>query len=324
MTRQPAGVGLRLGAALAALLCGAAAVLLVADLLRKTPGPSGGGTAAPATSAAPAPAASAVTPSFPAPPPDAVVFGRQAGDDAVGLAARPGAAGTVLQVSVVGPGGGGVSGLSVVLEPSAARPVEAQPCGAGCYRGTTPGTPRAVTVLIGEGTARALSFVLPRPWPPPGAAALVARAGRVWRRLRTLVSHERLASNPRNAVTTRWRYVAPSGFAYDIAGGASAVVIGARRWDRGSPKARWRPSAQDPPLPQPVPPWTAVRDAHVVGSGPGTWRVTFFDPGLTAWFALVLDRATMRTLDLHMVTTAHFMHDVYGPFNTSVRLRPPA
>jgi len=320
MTRLPAGVGLRLGATLAALLCGAAAVLLVANLLRKTPGPSA--AAAPAAPSIPAPPAN--TPSFPAPPTGAVVFARQHGDNALALAALPETGHTSLQVSIVGQTGTGVSGLAVVLEPDTGRPVEARSCGPGCYRATTPGTPHSVTVLIGEGNARALTFALPRPWPPRVATGLVAHAGRVWRSLHTLVSHERLASNPRNAVRTLWRYVAPAGFAYDIAGGPSGVVIGNRRWDRESPQASWRRSSQDPLLPQPVPPWTAVRNAYLVGSDSRTWRVTFFDPRLTAWFALVLDRATLRTIDLHMTTTAHFMHDVYGPFNTSVRLRPPA
>jgi hypothetical protein len=145
----------------------------------------------------------------------------------------------------------------------------------------------------------------------------------VWRSLRTLVSHERLASGARSAVTTSWRYVAPSSFAYDIAGGPSAVVIGDRRWDRGSPAGGWRRSAQDPPLRQPVPPWTAVRNAYLVDSTGSAWRVTFFDPSLTAWFAITLDRSTLRTLDLRMTTTAHFMHDVYGPFNSRLRLEPP-
>jgi hypothetical protein len=46
-------------------------------------------------------------------------------------------------------------------------------------------------------------------------------------------------------------------------------------------------------------------------------------PETPAWFTVVLDRQTLRTLDLRMITTAHFMHDVYGPFNQPFRLRPP-
>jgi hypothetical protein len=57
--------------------------------------------------------------------------------------------------------------------------------------------------------------------------------------------------------------------------------------------------------------------------GDRAWRITFFDPRTPAWFTVVLDKKTLRTLDLRMVTTAHFMHDVYGPFNQPVQLRAP-
>jgi hypothetical protein len=76
-----------------------------------------------------------------------------------------------------------------------------------------------------------------------------------------------------------------------------------------------------------VPLWSAVRDAHVVGSGivggRPVWRVTFFDPRTPAWFSIALDKQTIRTLELRMVATAHFMHHVYGPFNEPLRLEPP-
>ena len=31
----------------------------------------------------------------------------------------------------------------------------------------------------------------------------------------------------------------------------------------------------------------------------------------------------MHTLDLHMTATAHFMHEVYGPFDSPLRIVPP-
>ena len=152
-------------------------------------------------------------------------------------------------ISVVGQAGTGVSGLTIVLEPSTGRPLATQPCGAGPYRATASGSPKRVsTVLVGEGIAHATTFDL-APASPLSAAALVARAGRVWRSLHALVSRERLASNAHNAITTLWRYAAPSGFSYDIAGGASGVVIGTRRWDRTTPRARWVRGEQNPALP---------------------------------------------------------------------------
>jgi hypothetical protein len=51
--------------------------------------------------------------------------------------------------------------------------------------------------------------------------------------------------------------------------------------------------------------------------------VSFFDPKTPAWFTVVLDRQTLRTLDLRMVTTAHFMHQVYGAFDATPAIRMP-
>lgn len=62
---------------------------------------------------------------------------------------------------------------------------------------------------------------------------------------------------------------------------------------------------------------------HATVRGHRAWWVTFFDPRTLAWFTVVLDRQSLRTLELQMVTTAHFMHDVYGPFNEAQQLRPP-
>jgi hypothetical protein len=71
----------------------------------------------------------------------------------------------------------------------------------------------------------------------------------------------------------------------------------------------------------------SVTDAHVLGpvthDGRPAVRVSFFDPGSPAWFTLVLDRATQRTLDLRMVTNAHFMHDVFRAFDSTPPIVPP-
>jgi hypothetical protein len=272
---------------------------------------------------------------FPSPPSGAVVFAREDGENALALAVSPSARGRglSLQSSVVGPDGIGVSGLPVgfAVRTAAGRVVRSQgtPCGPGCYSAlATTGPPRGVTVAVGRGAQqRRFRFVLPRTWPLPDATALVRRSGRVWRRLKTLVWHERLASSPDHALRTVYRAVAPNSFSYRIAGGAQAVVIGSRRWDRTSPTGSWQRSLQQPPLRQPVPFWSDVRDAHVVGSpivrGRPAWRVTFFDPRTPAWFTVTLDKQTLRTLELRMVTTAHFMHHVYVAFNEPLKLEPP-
>jgi len=182
-----------------------------------------------------------------------------------------------------------------------------------------------VTVAVGR---RRFSFILPRPWPYPDATEIVRRSGHVWQNLRTLTWRERLASGPRNHLDTVYRAVAPNRFGYRIVGRAEAVVIGTRRWDRSSAHGSWEVSQQLPALRQPVPFWSDVRDAHVVGlptvRGHRALRITFFDPATPAWFSVVLDQRTLRTLSLQMLAAAHFMRHVYRGFNRPLKLEPPA
>jgi hypothetical protein len=342
------GAYLRLAAAFLALAAGAAAAVTVVLLLRETPGPTASGTtsAAPAAAAAPSNAAQASpatrsrstptaiatpsSPGFPAPPQGAVVFAREAGANALALAVQPEPGRLRLRASVVGPDGAGVPRLTVRLRVGDGRRAANAtgiPCGAGCYDMVLSwhGPPRRVLVRIGAGEP--VAFAMPHAWPPRKADRLLARAARVWRQLRTLVARERLASDPQHAITTLWRFVAPDRLSYSIAGGSSAVIIRDRRWDR-QPGGHWQRSAQQLLPRQPAPFWAAVTDAHILGlqqiRGRPAWRVSFFDPRTPAWFTVAIDRATLRTLELRMVTTAHFMHELYGPFNAPLQIRPPS
>jgi hypothetical protein len=165
-----------------------------------------------------------------------------------------------------------------------------------------------------------LAFALPRQAPPAGA--LVARATRVFRALRSVVIHERLASNPTSVLRTRFVMQAPDRLAYLTSAGSQAVVVGKRRWDR-TKGGRWAESAQSR-LTLPEPFWTRVADARVVGSGGGVARVTFFDPSLTAWFEIAVDRRSGRTLTTRMVAAAHFMRHRYSDFDAAPPVEPPS
>jgi hypothetical protein len=118
---------------------------------------------------------------------------------------------------------------------------------------------------------------------------------------------------------------APDRLAYQVKDGWAGIIIGARRWDR-PPGGRWTTSPQAPVV-QPVPFWVSAVDAHLLGTatvrGKPALRVSFFDPGSGAWFTVALERRTLRTLDLSMITNAHFMHDVYSSFDRSAPIRPP-
>jgi len=330
---MPAGDLTRLVAAVGALAAGIGAVAVVAVLLSRTPGPvqaaplpSAAAPAAPVTVARPP---AKVPAGFPAPPAGAVVFARADGSNVLALAAAQRGRRLLLRASVLGSQGNGVQGLEVSFTLDERSAQAAAACGAGCYQAQLPvaGRPSVVLVDVRGGAASThWRIALPRGWPPADGSALMARAARVWRSLRSLSFRERLASDSSHVVTSVWRAAAPDRIAYTVTNGDSSVVIGGRRWDR-APGGRWVASSQTAPIHQPVPFWVSVADAHVLGSarlrGHTVWRVSFFDPATPAWFEVAIDKRTLHTLELSMFTTAHFMHDVYGGFDEPAGIRPP-
>lgn len=265
-----------------------------------------------------APAVSGV----PAPPDGAVVFAREAGSNVLALGVVPRPKALLLQATLLDGNGSGVSGRRVVFSARGVNRVATR-CGAGCYRATVPlmGRPRDVVVT---GASSAPWRVALPVWPPRDGSAIMARAGRVWRALRSLAYVEHLAADPTNRQTSDWRVAAPDRVAYSIRGaGGDGIVIGNRRWDRSSSAGRWVKSQQTAPIRQPVPFWVAVSDAHVVGATATAWLVSFFDPRTPAWFEATVEKRTGRTLELRMFAAAHFMHDVYRSFNRAPAIKPP-
>jgi hypothetical protein len=121
---------------------------------------------------------------------------------------------------------------------------------------------------------------------------------------------------------------APNQVEYTIRGGAAAVVIGERRWDRDHPGAPWRRSQQLPALTVPEPAWGSVAtNAHILGKarvgGRPVWVVSFANPTTPAWFTAWIDRRTYRTLRLRMTAAAHFMFHRYLEFDRPLRIVPP-
>ena len=51
--------------------------------------------------------------------------------------------------------------------------------------------------------------------------------------------------------------------------------------------------------------------------------LSFYDPQTPAFFTIAIERATLRTLDLHMIAAAHFMHHRYTGFDAPVTIAPP-
>lgn len=287
-------------------------------------GCGGSGTLAPPTVAPAAPSPSV----FPSPPRGAVVFGREDGSHALGLAVMPGKERTGLEASIVGSQGSGVEHLRVRFQVAGvdgqSSIAVATACGPGCYRATASlARPVRVAVIIGRRSPRRLVFVLPVA--SPRAGALVDRAARVWRSLRSLIDHDTL-SDGHFTGTTVWKIVAPDRIESQTRADGDTVIIGNHRWDKPSGPGPWQESSQVP-IRQPIPDWVEAVDAHLLGTvsirGKPAWRISFFDPGTPGWFTILVDKATLHTVDVRMVATDHFMHDVYGPFNAPIHITRP-
>jgi hypothetical protein len=259
----------------------------------------------------------------PPPPAGALVLAQEAGSRAVALAVGQGAR-PRLTATVLGSSGDPASGLALSFRVGAV-PLAARSCGPGCYAASAPrGAVRRVQVVLPGG---GVTFRIPAA--PQPAAAIVARAARVFRGLRSLVYVESLRSSPKTGLLTTWRLKAPNEVTYNIRRGASAVIIGRTRWDRDSPGAPWRRSQQIPALDVPQPTWGDVAtNAHVLGTGlvdgRPVWIVSFANPTTPAWFTASIDRRTYRTLRLRMTAAAHFMRHRYLAFDRPVTIRPPS
>src|SRR3954471_2514818 len=254
----------------------------------------------------------------PPPPRGALVLGGEAGRRGVALAAGR----NRLTATVLSPSGGPLSGLKVSFRVGS-RVVPASPCGLGCYSAPLA---RPTHVRLRLSGSKPVTFAIPaRPRP---AAAIVARAARATRRLKSLVYEEALRSGPSGGLLQRWSMQAPNPVAHRIRGGAQAIVLGTRRWDRDRAGARWRRSQQLPALTVPLPAWGSeatnayvLRDGRV--DGRPAWVVSFANPTTPAWFTVWIDRATYRPLRLEMTAAAHFMTHRYLAFNRPLEIEPP-
>jgi hypothetical protein len=264
-------------------------------------------------------------------PAGAVVLAREEGDLAVGLAVAPRGGRLLLVATVFGQSGAGVGGLRSRFEvtTSSRQTVGAAgaPCTAGCYEATLPVAGRPTSAAVVFDRRNRVRFVLPTRWPAPSGLALVRDAEAGYARVRSLVTHERLASNPTSAVYTTYYAVAPDRLRFQIRGGVESIIIGGERWDR-QPGGSWQRSPQAPI--EPIKPyWTPlVQDARIVGSatvdGRSCWVIAFANPQTPGFFTIWLDKRNHRTLALEMTAAAHFMHHSYGPFNAPLRVEPPA
>jgi copper transport protein len=243
----------------------------------------------------------------PLPAKNMLVQAQQNGELGVALAVRPPGA----EVTVLAPDGRGVDGLNVSI-----AGMQTRSCGPGCYGAFVP-PGRTFRVSV---DGRVHVFEVPSN--PKPAAALVARATRVFRSLRSVHYVEDLASSPRNRVVADFMLEAPDRLAYRIRNGASGIIIGSRRWDR-APGADWVPSPQQP-VAQPEPIWAGpVTNAYILRTTPRDYVVSFLNPSGPAWFTFSFDRDTLLPRELRMTAAAHFMTHRYLHFNVPREIRAP-
>jgi copper transport protein len=287
-------------------------VVAVAVLVQLRPGRNT--VASPAAAASRAPRALEPSPEPPPPPAGAVVLAREAGPLAIALEAE----GHRLTAVVLSPAGGGLNGLQVRFLPSGAV---AAACGSGCY--TAPLAPgrRVVVEARGFGPVHRATFALPAR--APAADGLVRRARKVFVALPGISYDEQLASDRTHAVAARWRLEKPNRVAYSIAGGAQAIVVASRRWDRDAADRPWRASAQTPRLPQPATQWEVSTNGHILSRSSEALVVSFADPTIPAFYTLTVDPRTLRPRLLEMTAAAHFMRDRYTSFSPVREIRPP-
>jgi hypothetical protein len=173
-----------------------------------------------------------------------------------------------------------------------------------------------------DGFGPTLRHTFDLPGAAPAASQLLRRVAERYRGLDSVLFLEHLASSPSHAVTSLWRLERPDRVSYTIPGGAQGIIIGAQRWDRGSPDARWRRSAQTP-LSQPAAPWASATNAHLIADSGETKTITFVDPTTPAYFELTVDAKTLLPRAMHMTASAHFMTDRYVRFNAERAIFPP-
>jgi copper transport protein len=235
------------------------------------------------------------------PPRSAVVDAHRIGSMVVALARTRGAA----TITLLGTDNTGVDGRDVRIDGRRARP-----CGSGCYTARAGPGPLLASV---DGALTAFDLPVTA---RDGSATLKALTRR-FRASSSIVFDESLTAGTGAGINTRFTVVAPNRLQYQIRGGAAAVVIGARRWDKTARGEPWIESPQTP-LDVTKPLWSQASNVHEVAPG----VLTFLDRSLPAWFRVDLGPRLPRVV--HMDAAAHFMVERYVAFDAPVEVSPPS
>lgn len=257
--------------------------------------------------------------------PAALMSARRSGPLLVGMAARKGGP---IELYTYGqeelPLADGVVRVSV----DGGRPEVQRPaCGQGCFRiDAKPFTGAVVKLEVSlqaqGGRGGTVSFMLPASLPPP-AAALLERAKRTMRGVRTLRIDEVLSAGAK-PVRSTWLIDAPGRLSVTSSDGGSTVLIGTRRWDLVD--GSWRVGTWDGSR-QPWYAWEDATNARLLGTGVvqgvTVSRLAAFSPDPQPWWFTLWVAADGRVLKVEMLAASHFMTDRYSAFDRPVTIEPP-
>jgi len=216
------------------------------------------------------------------------------------------------------------------------------PCGAGCTRLalSSPGAALAVDV---DAPGRVYRVSLPIRY-QPGAETVARRLiGLVevgQSQLRSVAIRETLGSGAGSPEVTSYRVGTPDRFAYRLSREGRLVsdttIIGTHEWTRAAGQMRWQPSVYGgggAPFSAagylgwwtPFAGHPQLLDRFRVGTDDRADLATVSRiSGLgTVWLQIQIDVTHRRVLRIGMVTTAHFMTQIWGTFNAVEPIEPP-
>ncbi len=225
--------------------------------------------------------------------------------------------------------------------PGSAR---AGPCGVGCTRLALAGSPATLDVDV---TAQRRGYLVSLPiryQPSAGAVAarLLAEVERSQQNLRSVAISETLGSGTGAPEVTFYRVGMPDRFAYRLSRQGRLVsdttIVGTHEWTREAGQKRWEegvyggggpafsaagylgwwtPFAGQPQL---------LDRTRTRGGERADIATVSRIPGLgTVWLRLEIDVTHRRVLNIGMITTAHFMTQSWGAFDSARPIgAPPA
>jgi copper transport protein len=200
-------------------------------------------------------------------------------------------------------------------------------CGPGCRRFALPAVDTVRVAVPDDG--RRYVAGLPARWEARSgrrARRVLEESQHVMRSLRGVREVERVTSGPGSYARTAYRLRAPHGMSFTTSGGTRVVVLGKRRWFRGS-DTQWTRGSYGSGIPFSLRRWfrwttyaTAVR---VLLRHRGVTELALMDPATPVWIRLTVDDRTHRVVRERMISTGHFIRSRFFAFNRPVSIQPP-